>query len=135
MFAQEHYYRLGQVKLEAGELLEMKAVILPQVQNKRPENLQELLMKELFEMEKAIHEAAGKIGEMMEVSRQKDEDIKLEVNGKILDSCTTLMSAIMRLVNDSRELQKEIFLDGKVCRVDSINVRTDEIYSMVRFRV
>lgn len=50
---------------------------------------------------------------MLEASKLKDKDIKLEVNGKILDSCTKLMSAIMRLVNDARELQKEIFLDGK----------------------
>lgn len=50
---------------------------------------------------------------MLEESKRKDVDIKLEVNGKILDSCTNLMTAIMKLVKDARELQREIFLDGK----------------------
>lgn len=48
------------------------------------------------------------------MAKKKDTGVKLEVNGKILDACTTLMQAIIELVNNSKELQKEILAQGKV---------------------
>lgn len=51
---------------------------------------------------------------MILMAKKKDTGVKLEVNGKILDACTTLMQAIIELVNNSKELQKEILAQGKV---------------------
>lgn len=51
---------------------------------------------------------------MLEKSRAGDSGLKLEVNGKILDSCTDLMKGIKKLVTKSRILQKEIVDRGKV---------------------
>lgn len=51
---------------------------------------------------------------MLANSRAADSGIKLEVNEKILDSCTTLMQAIRVLVQKSRLLQAEIVAQGKV---------------------
>lgn len=51
---------------------------------------------------------------MLSKSRAADSGLKLEVNEKILDSCTTLMQAIRVLVQKSRLLQAEIVAQGKV---------------------
>lgn len=50
---------------------------------------------------------------MLSKSRASDSGIKLEVNEKILDACTTLMHAIRILVQKSRLLQSEIVALGK----------------------
>lgn len=51
---------------------------------------------------------------MLANSRAADSGIKLEVNEKILDTCTTLMLAIRVLVQKSRLLQAEIVAQGRV---------------------
>lgn len=68
---------------------------------------------ELASMDKAIEEAAAKIVEMLSKSRASDSGVKLEVNEKILDSCTNLMQCIRILVQKSRFLQAEIVSLGK----------------------
>ncbi|XP_058465660.1 huntingtin-interacting protein 1 isoform X3 [Malaya genurostris] len=77
------------------------------------ENLGDLVENELSSMDKAIEEAAAQIEEMLSKSRASDSGIKLEVNEKILDACTTLMQAIRILVQKSRLLQSEIVALGK----------------------
>lgn len=84
-------------------------------------------------MDKAIEEAANRIQviqpekmkiekiisyfqEMLTNSRAADSGIKLEVNEKILDSCTNLMQAIRILVKKSRFLQAEIVAQGRVSK-------------------
>lgn len=52
--------------------------------------------------------------DMLTRSRAADSGIKLEVNEKILDSCTTLMQAIRLLVQKSKFLQAEIIGQGRV---------------------
>ncbi|XP_066249187.1 huntingtin-interacting protein 1 isoform X2 [Euwallacea similis] len=76
-------------------------------------NLEDLFEDEMAQMDKAIEEAAKKIQEMLTNSRAADSGIKLEVNEKILDSCTTLMQAIRILVKKSRLLQAEIVAQGR----------------------
>ncbi|XP_044753596.1 huntingtin-interacting protein 1 isoform X2 [Coccinella septempunctata] len=77
------------------------------------ENLADMLENEMIEMDRTIEEAAKRIQEMLEKSRADDSGIKLEVNSRILDSCTTLMQAVRVLVQKSRSLQAEIVLQGK----------------------
>lgn len=50
---------------------------------------------------------------MLAKSREADSGIKLEVNGKILDSCKKLMHAIKVLIQKSRLLQAEIVAQGR----------------------
>lgn len=45
---------------------------------------------------------------MLAATRAGDSGVKLEVNGKILDACTTLMGAVKILVQDARKLQNEL---------------------------
>ncbi|KAI8436986.1 hypothetical protein MSG28_010389, partial [Choristoneura fumiferana] len=63
---------------------------------------------ELADMDSAIEQAAGQIEEMLAASRAGDSGVKLEVNSKILDACTTLMQAVKALVQDARKLQSEL---------------------------
>ncbi|XP_041979253.1 huntingtin-interacting protein 1-related protein isoform X2 [Aricia agestis] len=63
---------------------------------------------ELALMDQAIEDAAKQIEEMLAASRKDDSGVKLEVNEKILDACTTLMAAVKVLVQDARKLQNEI---------------------------
>lgn len=46
-------------------------------------------------------------------TKTSDSGIKLEVNEKILDSCTNLMRCIQILVQKSRKVQTEIIALGK----------------------
>ena len=50
----------------------------------------------------------------MKRSREEQTGVNLEVNGRILDSCTDLMKAIQVLIKRSKELQKEIVAEGMV---------------------
>lgn len=68
---------------------------------------------ELASMDKSIQEASIKISEMLINSRTQDTGITLEVNERVLDSCTKLIQSILRLVKTSRLLQSEIVELGK----------------------
>ncbi|XP_037294301.1 huntingtin-interacting protein 1 isoform X2 [Manduca sexta] len=63
---------------------------------------------ELADMDAAIEDAAEQIEELLAASRAGDSGVKLEVNSKILDACTTLMGAVKVLVQDARKLQNEL---------------------------
>ncbi|XP_044015037.1 huntingtin-interacting protein 1-like isoform X2 [Aphidius gifuensis] len=77
------------------------------------DELGDLVENELQTMDKAIEEAANRIQQMLAKSKADDSGLKLEVNGKILDSCTELMKCIRKLVKKSRLLQVEIVEQGK----------------------
>ena len=74
----------------------------------------EVLDKELQAMEQAIEEAAKKMEEILSKSRANHTGVKLEVNEKLIDSCTALMNSIRMLVQRARGLQTEIAAQGKV---------------------
>ncbi|KAJ8929045.1 hypothetical protein NQ314_018314 [Rhamnusium bicolor] len=102
---------------EATEKLEEVASLADSINTsilgEKAENLADMLDSEMIAMDKAIEEAANRIQDMLTNSRAADSGIKLEVNEKILDSCTTLMHAIRLLVQKSRFLQAEIVAQGR----------------------
>ncbi len=51
--------------------------------------------------------------EIMVKRKEEDSGVRLEVNEKILVACTSLMQAIMILVQKARDLQAEIIAQGK----------------------
>lgn len=77
------------------------------------ENIGDLVENELHSMDKAIEEAAKRFEDLLGKSRQADTGVKLEVNSKIIDSCTSLMQAIRVLVQRAKILQEEIVGQGK----------------------
>ncbi|KAH8368687.1 hypothetical protein KR084_004754 [Drosophila pseudotakahashii] len=76
-------------------------------------DLDKLLEIELREMDAAIDDAASKITDLLAKAREKDNKTNLEVNGKIVDACTTLMECVKALIQKSRLLQHEIVASQK----------------------
>ncbi|XP_076127555.1 huntingtin interacting protein 1 related b [Alosa pseudoharengus] len=72
------------------------------------DELGDLVDKEMASTSAAIEEAVRRIDEMMNQARKDTQGVKLEVNERILFSCTDLMKAIRALVISSTDLQKEI---------------------------
>ena len=79
-----------------------------------PETLGGLVDEEMAATSEAVEAAALRIQEMLKKSREDDTGVKLEVNERILDSCTELMKAIKILILRSKELQNEIVKEGMV---------------------
>ena len=67
--------------------------------NAEKDNVGEELENELAAMERAIQDAADRIEKLWDNSKRSQTGVKLEVNGKVLDSCTSLMKSIIELIN------------------------------------
>ena len=74
----------------------------------------DLVDEELASTAQAVEAAALRIQEMLKKSREDDTGVKLEVNERILDSCTGLMKTIKILIARSKDLQSEIVGEGMV---------------------
>lgn len=74
--------------------------------------LGDVVEEELAATSQAVEEATQRIQEMLAKSREDDSGVKLEVNERILDSCTGLMKAIRTLIARARDLQGEIIAEG-----------------------
>ncbi|XP_065587741.1 huntingtin-interacting protein 1 [Cyrtonyx montezumae] len=77
------------------------------------EELGDLVDKEMAATSAAIETATARIEEMLSKARAGDTGVKLEVNERILGSCTGLMQAIQVLVLASKDLQREIVESGR----------------------
>ncbi|KAK7829186.1 hypothetical protein U0070_012657 [Myodes glareolus] len=97
-------------------LSKIKAIgeeLLPRGLDIKQEELGDLVDKELAATSAAIEAATTRIEEILSKSRAGDTGVKLEVNERILGSCTSLMQAIKVLVVASKDLQKEIVESGR----------------------
>ncbi|XP_030632197.1 huntingtin-interacting protein 1 [Chanos chanos] len=75
--------------------------------------LGDLVEQEMAATSAAVESAAARIEEMLNKSRAVDTGVKMEVNERILASCTELMQAIKVLVLASKDLQKDIVESGR----------------------
>ncbi|KAM9583382.1 huntingtin-interacting protein 1 isoform 2-T2 [Trichechus inunguis] len=87
--------------------------LLPRGLDIRQEELGDLVDKEMAATSAAIETATARIEEMLSKSRAGDTGVKLEVNERILGSCTSLMQAIQVLIVASKDLQREIVESGR----------------------
>ncbi|XP_059976393.1 huntingtin-interacting protein 1 isoform X2 [Mesoplodon densirostris] len=87
--------------------------LLPRGLDIKQEELGDLVDKEMAATSAAIETATARIAEMLSKSRAGDTGVKLEVNERILGSCTSLMQAIQVLIVASKELQREIVESGR----------------------
>ncbi|XP_032823370.2 huntingtin-interacting protein 1-related protein-like [Petromyzon marinus] len=85
----------------------------PKGMDVRQEELGDLVEQEMASTSAAVEAAAARIEDMLNKSRAADTGIKLEVNERILASCTDLMQAIKILIVASSELQREIVESGR----------------------
>ncbi|XP_064449204.1 huntingtin-interacting protein 1 isoform X5 [Mirounga angustirostris] len=87
--------------------------LLPRGLDIKQEELGDLVDKEMAATSAAIKTATARIEEMLSKSRAGDTGVQLEVNERILGSCTSLMQAIQVLIVASKDLQREIVESGR----------------------
>lgn len=102
---------VSEVQKKLYELNELVQGVLNNFENNV--DLEKLIEIELKEMDIAIEDAASKIIDLISKTRENDNKIKLEVNEKILEACTSLMECIKVLIFKSRVLQREIVSSQK----------------------
>jgi huntingtin interacting protein 1 len=98
---------IGSLSVEAEEL---KKELDAQEESTSP--LGDVVEEEMAVTSLAVNEAAQRIEEILKRSRTEQTGVNLEVNSRILTSCTDLMKAIQMLMTRSRELQQEIVAEG-----------------------
>jgi len=110
-----------QIENEAQKLNDMVKQIfqnlnelLPKALSINKDEIGDLVDQEMHKTSEAIEQAVSKLEALINKSREKDTGVKLEVNDKILDSCTELMKTIKILIIKAKELQKEIVAQGRV---------------------
>ncbi|XP_061459359.1 huntingtin-interacting protein 1-related protein isoform X2 [Rhineura floridana] len=101
------------VKKTLQGLLQLGEELRPKSLDIRQEELGDMVDKEMASTSVAIEDAVRRIEEMMNQARIETSGVKLEVNERILNSCTDLMKAIRLLVMTSTHLQKEIVESGR----------------------
>ena len=97
--------------------------LLPQEQVPAPvesDTLGDLVDEEMAATALVVEAASARIQEMLRKAREDDTGIKLEVNERILDSCTGLMKAIKVLIERSMDLQGEIVAEGMVSECNNV---------------
>uniref|UniRef100_A0A7N4NJV9 Huntingtin-interacting protein 1-related protein n=1 Tax=Sarcophilus harrisii TaxID=9305 RepID=A0A7N4NJV9_SARHA len=94
-------------------ILQLGQELKPKSLDVRQEELGDLVDKEMAATSAAIENAVRRIEDMMNQARHESSGVKLEVNERILNSCTDLMKAIRLLVMTSTSLQKEIVESGR----------------------
>ncbi|XP_035246341.1 huntingtin-interacting protein 1-related protein-like [Anguilla anguilla] len=95
------------------KILQLAQDLRPKGSDIRQDELGDMVDKEMAATSAAIEEAVRRIDEMMNQARRDTSGVKLEVNERILFSCTDLMKAIHLLVIASKDLQKEIVEGGR----------------------
>uniref|UniRef100_A0A8C6K1A1 Uncharacterized protein n=1 Tax=Melopsittacus undulatus TaxID=13146 RepID=A0A8C6K1A1_MELUD len=104
---------LGDVRQALRGVLQLAQELRPKSLDIKQEELGDMVEKEMASTSKAIEDAVRRIEEMMSQARNESSGVKLEVNERILNSCTDLMKAIRLLVTTSTNLQKEIVESGR----------------------
>ncbi|XP_054075533.1 huntingtin-interacting protein 1-related protein isoform X7 [Rissa tridactyla] len=104
---------LGDVRRALRGVLQLAQELRPKSLDIKQEELGDMVEKEMASTSEAIEDAVRRIEEMMSQARNESSGVKLEVNERILNSCTDLMKAIRLLVMTSTNLQKEIVESGR----------------------
>ncbi|XP_007936325.2 huntingtin-interacting protein 1-related protein [Orycteropus afer afer] len=103
----------GLVRKPLQGILQLGQELKPKSLDVRQEELGAMVDKETAATSAAIEDAVQRIEDMMNQARHASSGVKLEVNERILQSCTDLMKAIRLLVMTSTSLQKEIVESGR----------------------
>ncbi|XP_058547366.1 huntingtin-interacting protein 1-related protein [Neofelis nebulosa] len=103
----------GLVRTPLRDILQLGQELKPRSLDVRQEELGAVVDKEMAATSAAIEDAVRRIEDMMNQARHASSGVKLEVNERILNSCTDLMKAIRLLVTTSTSLQKEIVEGGR----------------------
>ena len=100
------------LNMHINKLIEYTQELIPK-QSDSLEGVDNMVEEEMKATEQLVSDAAAKIEELMNKSRKHHSGLQLEVNERILDSCTGLMKAIRELILKSKDLQDEIVAEGR----------------------
>uniref|UniRef100_A0AAX7TTN5 Huntingtin-interacting protein 1-related protein n=1 Tax=Astatotilapia calliptera TaxID=8154 RepID=A0AAX7TTN5_ASTCA len=103
----------GLAAADSGKLKAALEKLRPQGLELQQGELGDLVEQEMAATSAAVESAAARIEEMLNNSRAVDTGIKMEVNERILASCTELMQAIKELILSSKDLQRDIVESGR----------------------
>ncbi|KAL8599980.1 hypothetical protein ACOMHN_038979 [Nucella lapillus] len=98
---------------QVRHVLQLAEALVPKSNDVKAEEIGDMVENEMQSTTSAIEAAADKIQQMLQKTREDSTGATLEVNERILDSCTELMKAIKVLLEKSRDLQKEIISQGR----------------------
>ncbi|XP_076453265.1 huntingtin-interacting protein 1-like isoform X2 [Babylonia areolata] len=101
------------VRQHVQHVLQLAEALVPKSNDVKAEEIGDMVENEMQSTTSAIEAAAEKIQQMLQKTREDSTGANLEVNERILDSCTELMKAIKVLLEKSRDLQKEIISQGR----------------------
>ncbi|XP_062874331.1 huntingtin interacting protein 1 related b isoform X2 [Trichomycterus rosablanca] len=101
------------VRAAVQNILKIAQDLRPKGMDVGKDELGDMVDKEMAATSAAIEEAVRRIDDMMYQARRDTQGVKLEVNERILNSCTDLMKAIRLLILASTDLQKEIVESGR----------------------
>ncbi|CAH3021035.1 unnamed protein product [Porites evermanni] len=104
--------KVNSVKKQITDIIKVAEALAP----KEKDNMDSIggeVEDEINATAELVADSAARIEEMINKSREKYTGVQLEVNGRILDSCTALMEAIKKLIMKSKVLQKEIVDEGR----------------------
>ncbi|XP_051528295.1 huntingtin interacting protein 1 related b [Myxocyprinus asiaticus] len=101
------------IRAAVQKILRIGQDLRPKGMDVGKDELGDMVDKEMAATSSAIEEAVRRIDEMVNQARRDTTGVKLEVNERILFSCTDLMKAIRLLVLASTDLQKEIVEGGR----------------------
>uniref|UniRef100_A0A673K3A3 Huntingtin-interacting protein 1-related protein n=1 Tax=Sinocyclocheilus rhinocerous TaxID=307959 RepID=A0A673K3A3_9TELE len=117
---EQRYTKLKEKYTELVQKIDVVCYFVFSEQKLRPRGLElqqgelgDLVEQEMAATSAAVESAAARIEEMLNKSRAVDTGIKMEVNERILASCTDLMQAIKVLVLSSKDLQRDIVESGR----------------------
>jgi len=94
-------------KEKLREMTKAAQELLPRGSDVEGGDLHDVVEQEMAATTKAVEEAAERIEALLNEARERNSGVNLEVNERILDSCTDLMSHIQVLIVSSKDLQRE----------------------------
>ncbi|XP_036379527.1 huntingtin-interacting protein 1-like isoform X2 [Megalops cyprinoides] len=103
----------AKLRTALGNIKAMAEKLRPRGLELQQGELGDLVEQEMAATSAAVESAAARIEEMLSKSRAVDTGVKMEVNERILASCTDLMQAIKVLVLASKDLQRDIVESGR----------------------
>ncbi|XP_062887344.1 huntingtin-interacting protein 1 isoform X1 [Mobula hypostoma] len=102
-----------QVRDSLNQIHTIAEELRPKGRDIKQKELGDLVEQEMSATSAAVEAATKRIEEMLSKSRAGDTGVKLEVNERILESCTDLMHAVKMLVLTSKDLQRDIVESGR----------------------
>jgi len=101
------------IKSQIEEIKRSAKSLLPRGLDQSEEDIADVFEVEFQQTSREVEQARDRFERMLEEARMRDEGVKLDVNERVLNSCTDLMKYIQALVMTSGDLQKEIVDEGR----------------------